>query len=372
MFVRHGLSYVYAKSFWILPLLVCRDCRALFHEGQFDDSEVGMVEHLEGPCDTALEKECGERLGCKWFDRKCSVRIAWLHIMKTGSTFGTTLAHHANFSLPGTAHVPSGTNESDPEDRIEDVAHKRKQQLCEDFFEMHYPISQWFEGVFRSPNPNNPGDHVPIKSAEELEEWKGSWVGMFREPADRVHSAWHYFAEGKGDMLRFARTISGQQASMLASGEDGLARAACEFGGGGELGHVSECTQLVSPNVTLALERLESFAFVGLLEEYDLSICLFHIMFRSRCQPVEFIDIRPSDEEDSEAAKNEIKLLQDQGDSVDTPVYDAAKRRFWRDVQKYGASKLACLETCGGSKRSENNGHANASMWGRLLNMTRS
>ena len=49
----------------------------------------------------------------------------------------------------------------------------------------------------------------------------------------------------------------------------------------------------LTPNVNLAVRRLETFAFVGLVEEWALSVCLLHTMhgptFHSeRCYAAEF------------------------------------------------------------------------------------
>jgi len=71
-------------------------------------------------CSGLKPNRCSAKLGCDWFDNSCGARIAWLHVMKCGSSFGTTLAHFANTSLPETAHIPSGENMSDPEDTIKE------------------------------------------------------------------------------------------------------------------------------------------------------------------------------------------------------------------------------------------------------------
>ena len=51
----------------------------------------------------------------------------------------------------------------------------------------------------------------------------------------------------------------------------------------------------VTPDVALAKTRLEEgFAFVGLFEEFELSICLFHTIFGHRIRAVELNKLRES------------------------------------------------------------------------------
>ena len=53
----------------------------------------------------------------------------------------------------------------------------------------------------------------------------------------------------------------------------------------------------LTPNASLAVQRLGTFAFVGLVEEWALSVCLLHTMhgptFHSeRCEAAEFYNSR--------------------------------------------------------------------------------
>jgi hypothetical protein len=268
--------------------------------------------------------------------------------MKTASSFGTTLAHHANASLPEDAHIPSGVNQSDPEDMTARPVDNKNKHLVLDFFEYKYPVDTWFKDVFR--HPGNPGEHLPIME-EEWDEWKGFWVTILRQPEERTSSAWHHFGSAKGDMLKFQSTIQGQQANMLSAGKAGLARTECERAGGGNDGPAPICNKaaFVLPNVTLAIERMHEFAFVGILEEFDMSICLFHAVFGSECLPIEFINIRPTHYEESEAAqKAEEAKLKKFPDPFDTPLYEAALRRFKTDVEKYNLNNNTCRKICPG------------------------
>jgi hypothetical protein len=226
-------------------------------------------------------------------------------------------------------------NASDPEDTIIEG-----RQGGVNFFHYKYRTSSWFKNVFR--HADNPATHLPV-SADAYEIWKGNWVGMFRDPARRVQSSWHHLGRGRKNVSQFAINVRGQQASMLSGGHSAMQRKSCEFGVTGA------CSDLEAPNVTLAIERLEGFAFVGLTDEFDLSICLFHLMFGGECFDIEFFNMREGaykKEEEADRLESELAMLRAQGDPWDTPFYEAASRRFWSDVEKYDATRTTCRSTC--------------------------
>jgi hypothetical protein len=315
----------------------------------WNPQNASVVSHFtnpRSPCDVTTAEDCSKKYGCRWIEHRCRVRIAWLHVMKTASSFGTTLAHHANATLPKTAHIPSGKNHSDPEDMTARPEDFYDRHLVLDFFEFKYPVGSWFQDVFR--HPTNPGGHVPIME-DEWTEWKGSWITVLRQPEARASSAWHHFGKGRGDVLKFQRNVQGQQARMLSSGEAAASSVLCERTGGGLFDSSAPCDISPVPNVTLAVERLRDFAFVGILEEYDMTVCLFHVMFGSECLPVEFSNSRATNYHEDEAAKErELNLLKKTPDPWDTPVYEAALERFNADLVRYGVTKSTCREVCPG------------------------
>jgi hypothetical protein len=273
-------------------------------------------------------------------------RVAWLHIMKTASSFGTTLAHYANRSLPKDAHIPGGMDEDDPEDDIERKVDDKTQKLVLDFFAYKYPVPIWFKGIFR--HPENPGDHLPITD-QDWKEWDGAWVTVLRQPEERLSSAFHHFARGKGSVRSFQKTLQGQQAAMLSLGDKGIPWVTCERHGGGEDGPEKECENLPKPDVQKALERLKEFRFVGILEEYDLSVCLFHKMYDSDCFPVAFDNSRPTPYQMSEKEQQkEIAELKKNPDPWDTPVYEFARERFKNERARYNVNEHTCREICPG------------------------
>ena len=49
----------------------------------------------------------------------------------------------------------------------------------------------------------------------------------------------------------------------------------------------------IIPDIEKALARVQGFQLVGLTDEYDLTVCLFHAMLGGECLPAEFINMRP-------------------------------------------------------------------------------
>eukprot|EP00927_Polykrikos_kofoidii_P075646 TRINITY_DN71_c0_g3_i1.p1 TRINITY_DN71_c0_g3~~TRINITY_DN71_c0_g3_i1.p1 ORF type:complete len:343 (-),score=35.74 TRINITY_DN71_c0_g3_i1:135-1163(-) len=307
-------------------------------EGMLYESHQATKSHKASlsPCDDRFREDCTSRVGCAWHDNACNAHIAWLHVMKCGSSFGTTLAHFANQSLPETAHIPSGADQMDPEDTTVEGS-----QGEPNFFRFKYPVNKWFKDVFRYPR--NPGNHLPILD-EEWAEWRHNWFGIFREPASRALSSYYHFGQGRGDLFEFVNKIQGQQASMLSLGAVGMARIRCEFN---QKDAPTECSRTVEPDVSLAIQRLDGFAFVGILEEFDMSVCLFHQIMGSKCLGVEFMNTREANYPGGRGMMDkELAQLREKGDPWDDPVYEAALRRFWGDVRKFDLKPSVCQALC--------------------------
>eukprot|EP00438_Fugacium_kawagutii_P035372 Skav211911 [mRNA] locus=scaffold2993:1628:2329:+ [translate_table: standard] len=130
---------------------------------------------------------------------RCQARIAWFHVMKCGTSIGTTLAHFANSSLPEMAHIPSCTGTvADP---VEDACPHEDSHATktDEFFIWKYPVKEWFPEVFWAPSSIGPGKHEPILE-DDYQMWKGRFVGFFRNPTARVASAYNYFVAGNPDL----------------------------------------------------------------------------------------------------------------------------------------------------------------------------
>ena len=88
----------------------------------------------------------------------------------------------------------------------------------------------------------------------------------------------------------------------------------------------------------------EGFAFVGITEEWDLSICLFHKMFGGLCVFSEFQDIRPTFPGKSANTDYNTSELMAWHDDIDEIVYEAALEVFHKNLVLYNVSHETCQE----------------------------
>lgn len=287
---------------------------------------------------------------CMWHEGtgKCTARIAWFHAMKAGSTFGATLAHFANHNLPRNAHMPScGYIDNTPED-----ACPAGTQGPYEFFVNKYPWKQYFPHVFWNYEADpDPGNHRSI-NANRWNTWQGRFVGIFRQPESRCASAFNHFTGGVGDIRQFSDYTAGTVTKMLA-GVNGQVLVDCSFRYNSTYQHdcssaaCQECRAPAATHLPLALERLKGFAFVGLMEQYALSVCLFHAMFGGECLPIEFVNMRKGVAHKDPSVL--LERLKGYEDSADNAVYSAVKQRFEAEVLKFNVNKATCAKLCPGT-----------------------
>lgn len=335
--------------------------------------------HVPRACHQRNEDDCEKHALCAWSTNysRCQAKIAWFHVMKCGSSFGTTLAHFANHSLPELAHVPSCRGVI--ADVEEDSCHF--DQGPKELFVYKYPLREWFRDAFWTGFTDNhshdPGSHKPI-SQTNYDAWKGHFVGFFRSPESQLASAFNHFVassreipdkithknitfetfvSGKDEtryLAKFAEVSQGLVTKMLTalSPEDGNAKIKCQFDFDNWLVEDPECTGqhcrwcLQKPDVKaqqLALERLDGFAFVGLLDYFDLSLCLFHAMFGGECRAVEFMNTRKSwYHKNYSADLKEMKWT----DPYDEQIWQKVSQKFWANVQHHELTAKKCRRIC--------------------------
>lgn len=264
-------------------------------------------------------------------------RIAWLHIPKTGSSLGNLIAHYLRPDLPRDAVVPNCREEA--------CQHVSNPSLNNIEFQFRYEYDTWFRDCVWLKDGHGP-NNFDWFSHHQLHktfwaEWAGSFVGMFREPAQRAISSWNCFARDfeaisgtSPSKAQWAKRVEGTATKMLAGQEYPLEIQAWHQG-----------NSSVVPDVELALSRLDGFLFVGLLENWPLSVCLFHRVTASACNS---FDVDNSRRNTGRRVNGSWDTSELNGyvDPYDTQIYQAVKRRFWIDVEKHGLTIEGCHKTC--------------------------
>lgn len=93
-------------------------------------------------------------------------------------------------------------------------------------------------------------------------------------------------------------------------------------------------------DVSLAVQRLRNgFSFVGIQEEYDLSVCLLHAMFGGECSAQE-LTVRNAGS--SGSSTYDTSVLGNWTDVYDAVLYSEAVDRFQQDLKAYGISETSC------------------------------
>jgi len=99
--------------------------------------------------------------------------------------------------------------------------------------------------------------------------------------------------------------------------------------------------------VDVAVQHLrDGFAFVGLTEEWDLSICLFHAKFGGSCSDAEFDNMRLGSGRPHDEAVYDTSELRGWVDVADRRLYSEAQKIFEQDLARFGVSAADCPIAC--------------------------
>jgi len=143
------------------------------------------------------------------------------------------------------------------------------------------------------PSDAEIGDHMPLGDDSHFQEhYAGHAVTMLRQPEQRVISGLRHHAAMHPEPTDFeSLQYSEGCAVRMLVGED----LSFSHKGSGCFGmHQDDppLPELSSEDVARAVARLQSFAFVGITEQWPLSVCLLHAMFGGECVAVEFGNTR--------------------------------------------------------------------------------
>lgn len=264
--------------------------------------------------------------------------VYWVHIPKCGSTFLNSL-----MNLPGACNFDS--TGITPKTDIAGLFHGHRQDgLKRPIIRTACPGSFSFDGDVAT--------HSGIGSIYESVV-KGHGLIMLRQPEQRILSGyyhrirnephswplWHYGRSPK-NATEYAKVVSGCAVKILT--RRGYAIAQSHYSVDAPCGHPT--LAVTHEETQIAIHRLRAgFIFVGITEDWDMSICLFHMMVGGACHSSEFVNSNPGNR--SSGGQYETSVLDGFTDIFDGALYEEAKRIYAENLQKYGVSASTC-EPC--------------------------
>ncbi|CAJ1451940.1 unnamed protein product [Effrenium voratum] len=251
---------------------------------------------------------------------KKALPMYWVHVPKTGTSFANVLIHQ-----PGFCQVDKDFL-LDEEHMGECILADFIDKLCwDDCDPQHLQCSE----------------HVHECLGTKFFEVEGRMVGMFRQPEQRLlsmyydeqHNFFNYSFCGERSQPNpplsvYKEMAAGMATLMLTVDCDLVEHQFYKF---------PPCTRSMAEE---AVRRVSGFAFVGITEEWDLSVCLFHAMFGGSCHASEFENVRPG----SKATENgyDTSVLEGFRDEFDGMVYQEALRIFRRNLLQHNVSLASC------------------------------
>merc|ERR1711933_349301 len=104
-------------------------------------------------------------------------------------------------------------------------------------------------------------------------------VSMFREPRQRAISGFFHdkhMCREASNLREYSYCVEGLVTCMITG-----------------IGYPCNGRKWRPEETELAVARVNQMGFVGLTDQWDLSVCLFHAMHGGDCLPVEFSNSRP-------------------------------------------------------------------------------
>jgi len=242
--------------------------------------------------------------------------LAWVHMPKCGSSLANLIIH-----TPG-------------------VCNDLKNEAV---VTSSYGINKWHEfmlgnferrwHVLHKCKLSKWGNHEGIGRQYD-NKYKGHAIMMMRQPEQRIMS--QYYHKQLGWKLpwhptpsQFAFGLTGCYVKMLTR----------------DSGSALECGQTFSEptqaEVQEAIRRMkEGFVFIGITEQWDLSVCLFRAKFGGKCLPSDFMNTRHGTKRASTAY--DLTSLGGYKDKYDGQVYAEALKIFYEELHQYNLSEFTC------------------------------
>jgi hypothetical protein len=251
-------------------------------------------------------------------------KVAWFHMPKAGSSFALTL-----LELPQLCGESAGTlGWAVPTSAVE--------VQCAGIW-----TPPWCGGT----------DMLYNQCAEQgffglLPDLGRSVMGFFRQPEQRLLSDYNYLCpegstvENCDNKLAFFQEHQACATKMLTATES-------------VNGHCMSIPEPTFAEVALAETYvLQSFAFIGITEEWDLSMCLFNAKFGTPCNPSQFLNEGHGNSTGTTNSWYDTDDLDGFVDKYDDVLYARATQIFNAELVQYGVTVQSCateMATCSAS-----------------------
>eukprot|EP00050_Salpingoeca_kvevrii_P015525 m.47642 g.47642 ORF g.47642 m.47642 type:complete len:440 (+) comp6369_c0_seq2:83-1402(+) len=221
--------------------------------------------------------------------------LTWMHFPKCGSSFGALIhAYACTGELDESEPNPELPSSAELHDRNRPVLYHGcycgARQLWDNTL---WKQINWGEKYcYKDIHINGQllSHNILWRSPAQFQQLAGSFVAMFRDPRRRLASGWnagkHHFG-----MTRPAFDSKLARAERIDAylAEPAIKSCQTKMVTGR---YCAEATRVTPATLDLAISRLDSFAFAGLTDYWNQSVCLFHHMHGGKVEGSQFQDSR--------------------------------------------------------------------------------
>lgn len=191
--------------------------------------------------------------------------------------------------------------------------------------------------------PRTIGQHLPIDDIwENLKDVPAHPVVMIRQPEQRLLSDYYYMAGADLNLTQQIKLSEGCQVRYFTRGfrdfcDDSVPLTCKEH-------CLVQMAPVTDKEVMLAKSRLRDFAFVGITDQWDLSMCLWNAMLNQTCSSSQFTNLHKTKAKTS--SSYDTSVLNGFVDAYDGAFYAEAVRIFKNNLIRYNVSEDVCKHAC--------------------------
>ena len=283
--------------------------------------------------------------------RTMRLPFRWMHIPKTGTSFANNIVHIACLAANNATHLLP------PWAEMRVLASYLKEAGGDPGGSLPHYFSSCFPRIvpgrcaFTTASWAAMTDHVPIAAAEvHTMRVAARYVTIVRKPLSRLISAFNYFRRPTASDNR--TSLHGALVAFVRGNNFGRPKWTTPAGCAAKMLIGLHCEGIYpsASERSVAVDRLSAFSFVGLMERWELSVCVARLAFGGHMLPLELHNIRrggatTDDEADQLRALINARIE----DPADEAVYahaekllDAQAARLMGSASEGAALKRRC------------------------------